>query len=721
MSNKSFIYLFICIIIDIIESIDYNFVITDERLKSSSYIIPVISEKGFLYIVSGDTEGEDKYRTGQKTYNRVILKFDINSGDLIHTYFFWNISKPFLYGESIMIGNNSEYLLTSTLDSIEIWENFFYAESEYKVFSPRRFIKQIGDSFFYGFVRKNIENYMQILRMQLLYDDSKYFKGIEIKDISNNINVMKFEDMVSCDLTEDKENILCVYISEDLFFYISVIDKKFNFLLNEKKESWNENILNYFMKIVYFKDNSKFIIINSQSFYIARLRFYKYVNKELINQLSPIVDSNSQYLDVDETQLDGYYYSNDIIVADSDKIFKIYAANDKIILTIFQFYNNDTLLHVKIYKMNEFNNFGLNSFSNPRIAMFRNSLLICLKFVYKRNETTGYLFLNYPKSIDISLKETSNTIKIKNLISIENNLFSLNLKFRILKIPKDFIFISKLKSHEVKEKEDLENDDELILKQYRINEGPYKFKYEGISIGNDLTYSSSKIYPKGKNAPLKSDIFIEGRQGEIAIDFKQCLDGHFRLYYDLNLCINYKPEGYYIDENDKILKICEPPCKECYGAKINYTHMNCQTCQDNYFITEDTNSCYNSTPDHYYFDKDIYKRCHNRCLKCITGSEDDNNMNCLECIYEENIFYKRDTHNCIFPNEFKKRDIPEIKTQTSKFFYVFFAILILSIFFTVIITSCCCCKENNNGMDYTEIRNRVDQSLIEMMNLVIND
>jgi hypothetical protein len=148
--------------------------------------------------------------------------------------------------------------------------------------------------------------------------------------------------------------------------------------------------------------------------------------------------------------------------------------------------------------------------------------------------------------------------------------------------------------------------------------------------------------------------------------------------------------------------------------------MNCKTCQDNYNITEDTNSCYNSLPDHYYLDEGIFKRCHSRCLKCISGSKDDNNMNCLTCIYEENIFYKRDTHNCIFPNEFKRRDIKDLKTQPSGFFYVFFGILILSIISTVIILLWCCCKESNHDMDYTQLRNRVDQRFIEMIN-VIND
>jgi len=693
--DKALFILFFFIIIRVIKSqeLQYKITILDENLKEAAYITPVISESGFLYIITGEKEEEEKYQPGVKTYNRTILKFDINSGDLIERCSINNIPYPFLYGESIMIGNKSEYLLTSTLYSIEVWERIInYAYSEYQIYSHRRFIKQDGDSFYYGFITNNTKNYMQIIRMKLTYNNSDYFNGIKIMDISNYVKVMQYEEMISCDLTEDKENILCVYISEDLFFYISAYNKQLKLLLNEKKESWNGQILNYFMKIVYFKDNSKFIIINSQNDYITRLRYYKYVNNEFISQLSPLIDSNNQYLDVDETQLDGYYFSNDIIAVDSDKIFKIYTSNDRIILTIFQFYDYD-LLHIKIYIMKGFNDYGFNYFSNPRIAMFRDSLLICLKTIYNNKETTGFLFLNYPTSKDIILEE--NNIKIKDLVSIENNIFSLNLKFRILQIPKDFIIISKLKSQEIKEDEDLEIDDELILRQYRINEGTYILKYEGISIGDDLKYSSSKIYPKGKGSPPSSDILIEGKHGKVEINFKHCLDKYYRLDYDLNLCTDVKPKGYYLDEDEKIFKACELPCLDCYGPKINYTHMNCKTCQENYNITSDTNSCYNFLPDNYYLDEDIFKRCHPRCLKCFNGSEDDNNMNCLSCIFEENIFYRRDTHNCIFPD--KSEEFKEIEIESSIFFYIFLIILLISIVCSVIILSFLRYKENNNN------------------------
>ena len=43
----------------------------------------------------------------------------------------------------------------------------------------------------------------------------------------------------------------------------------------------------------------------------------------------------------------------------------------------------------------------------------------------------------------------------------------------------------------------------------------------------------------------------------------------------------------------------------------NSSNMNCIKCKNNYYLTEDTNSCYNDIPDNYYLDNDqILKRCH---------------------------------------------------------------------------------------------------------------
>ena len=60
--------------------------------------------------------------------------------------------------------------------------------------------------------------------------------------------------------------------------------------------------------------------------------------------------------------------------------------------------------------------------------------------------------------------------------------------------------------------------------------------------------------------------------------------------------------------------------------------MNCINCINNYFITEDTYSCYTGEIDNYYLDKNKnkYRRCYKDCLRCSSTSVGDN-KNCLKC------------------------------------------------------------------------------------------
>jgi hypothetical protein len=79
--------------------------------------------------------------------------------------------------------------------------------------------------------------------------------------------------------------------------------------------------------------------MNSENDYITRLRYFRYKDKNFINQLYSILDNNEQYLDIDETQQTGYNYNMDIIAVDSNKIVKVFASSDQIIITIFNFMN----------------------------------------------------------------------------------------------------------------------------------------------------------------------------------------------------------------------------------------------------------------------------------------------------------------------------------------------------------------------------------------------
>ena len=561
-------------------------------------------------------------------------------------------------------------------------------------------LKNIGTEYYYAYTNNNNKNSFVITKMELAIQtsnsDTPFYKIIKTSTL---IPIRSSQEMISCDFTNDKENILCAYISEDKSFTISVHNKYLQLIHVEKKEICQNFEESYFIKIIYFKDDNKFITMNSENDYITRLRFFRYKNKNFINQLYSLLDNNDQYLDVDETQQTGYNYNMDIIVVDSDKIIKVFASSDQIIITIFQFYEHETLLFIKIYNMKGFDYIGYNYFLNPRIAIFRDSMAVCLSAYYNNDHRAGYFFINYPHSSDINLSSNNQKIKIKDLISIENNLFSLNLKFKVLKVPKDFVFIN-LNEKEIKEYDILELDDELSLRQYRIKEGPYKLEYEGIAMGNDLQYSSSKVYPSYREIPDPSEIIIEGKESNIMVNLDDCLEGYYHLDSDYNICANVKPEGYYIDDKDKTFKECKNPCKECSGPKINETNMNCITCIEGYNITIDTKSCYNHLPVSYYLDNDIFKPCHERCRRCTKGSNDNDHMNCLSCISND-YFYRKDTFNCIKKDEVEPTEIAII--PSSSLHILFSLLLTASIIIAVIFLLYNKCKEENKGNDYIKI------------------
>ena len=205
-------------------------------------------------------------------------------------------------------------------------------------------------------------------------------------------------------------------------------------------------------------------------------------------------------------------------------------------------------------------------------------------------------------------------------------------------------------------------------------------------MGTDSGYVDKKVYSKKAIELKDNDIFCEGRQGKISINFNDCLDGYYKFYNNRNLCSNIKPENYYPYEKTKTFMPCQSPYKDCSGPKIDDKNMNCISYQNNYFITEDTNSCYDEIIINY-LDGNILRRCHQRCSKCA-GAYTEESMNCLECLdNEENkYFYRKDINNCILKENFKERENKIFTKIDSKNFYLFIIILLIAIIIALILS-----------------------------------
>ena len=122
----------------------------------------------------------------------------------------------------------------------------------------------------------------------------------------NYIENIEYLSMTSCDLIKDNNNILCVYISkEDNFLTIEVNNFVLRKIQTIKIEVADYFIKekDYFIKIAYFKDNSKFVLLYSKDNYVVRLRYFEYKDNKIINNLYPIIRDKADYLDVDDFQV----------------------------------------------------------------------------------------------------------------------------------------------------------------------------------------------------------------------------------------------------------------------------------------------------------------------------------------------------------------------------------------------------------------------------------
>ena len=182
----------------------------------------------------------------------------------------------------------------------------------------------------------------------------------------------------------------------------------------------------------------------------------------------------------------------------------------------------------------------------------------------------------------------------------------------------------------------------------------------------------------------------------------ECFNNYY-LAEDTNSCYNKVIDNYYLDNN--ILRRCYPKCKRCSSKEINNTFMNCLECIDNFYITEDTNSCYDQVIENYYLDNKTLRRCHERCKWCA-GPKNNEQMNCIECLNNgtHKYFYQNDTTNCLLDSEFKEREIIVFSILKNYNFYIFLFIFIISFIISFFISYIFNChKRNNSDIPYERI------------------
>ena len=620
----------------------FSLTLVDANIYNAEYIRPTISEDGYLYIVTGENDPNDN------DPNRYIIKYDINSASYIETITFKS-DINYMRGEPYIIGANSQYLFITSFSDDP------YNIGTYEIINLRDKTKRraVQDDTIHGYRRVVKKDGSDIYLANILNWNSIHITKMSIISETNGLpnfgNIKENSDigitsqaMISCDFTKYKGNIICAYFSENLKASITSYDSNLNVKYSKEFEETDNFDDDHFIKIVYLKDDSDFIMMNAQSDPIIRMRYFRYTNDYITHKLKDFIKNDNNYLDIENTQYKGFNGKNDIIAVDSNKIIKIFGNTEwnNIIITVIQIDDYIPSMSIKIYYL--INDNFHNDFFQARIEMMKNSILVCTSTVpgsWQRKP--GYFFINFPNSTDTTLR--SNKIIINNLIKIENKLFDLEPKFKVLSIPSNFIFVNKLNSIINERNNILDKNDELILRQYPINVDEKILKYQAIATGHDFGYSHLKIYPP--DTVLKNEeLVFDGRIGQIKINIQYCLSGYHYLEYDRNLCTNFQPKNYYLDTASNTYRACSSSCDECNIPK-NDTFMNCINCKLNYYMTEDTKSCYNRNKDNYYLDSNnILRRCHQNCLRCSSSPKNDTFMKCITC--QPNYYMTEDTESC---------------------------------------------------------------------------
>ena len=457
-------FLLFLLIKNISTQLKFSIILADENMRNGTYIRPAISEDGYLYLVTGEDDETNVKR------QRYVIKYDINSASFVETikyesdFGFWR-------GEPSVI-EDSKYLFITTF--YEDSNGNYYGSNEFFGLNDEKTVQKIDYSL-HGYRRdfKKVGNYYYIIHLYwdnswklLIRKNNIVYKNNfpQFNEVNNNKEQeIRYQAMISCALTSDNNYILCAYYSGEIFISITVYSTYNLAIITTKKFDGPDYFTaDNFIKIVYLKGDSNFIMMNSQQETVTRLKYFNYKNSQITDKLAPITKSIYTYLDISKTQYKGFNGDNDLMVIDSNKVIKIYSNGEgnSIIITLIQFYDNDSYMSIKIYNM--VNDNGFQNMCQGRVSMLKNSFVFCLSATKNGGHRPGYFIINYPNSTDTNL-DTSRII-INKLISLENQLYSVVLKFKILSIPNNFIFINKLDSLKVNVSNELELNDELILR-----------------------------------------------------------------------------------------------------------------------------------------------------------------------------------------------------------------------------------------------------------------
>ena len=157
------------------------------------------------------------------------------------------------------------------------------------------------------------------------------------------------------------------------------------------------------------------------------------------------------------------------------------------------------------------------------------------------------------------------------------------------------------------------------------------YNYSGV-LNQESTYINNCNY-RCSNCNEENEGGIENSSNCLSCDNDKGYHFHPSIPYH---CINESElptPNYYLDPINDIYTQCAPTCFSCKeGFNETTNEMNCITCiNETYFQNSSSTNCIPRPETGFYVENDILYPCHNNCLTCEKGGDDDNNQ-CLSCI-----------------------------------------------------------------------------------------
>ena len=134
--------------------------------------------------------------------------------------------------------------------------------------------------------------------------------------------------------------------------------------------------------------------------------------------------------------------------------------------------------------------------------------------------------------------------------------------------------------------------------------------------------------------------------------FQECPDNLFKVFKEQKtICLDYVPENFYYNSNDKIYKECYQNCKQC-SKEGDETLNNCDLCKNDFLFLDDPfateSNCYEECEFFYYFDIDNNNKytCTESNTCPINYKHINDKKKCIDECKNDNIYILEFNNSC---------------------------------------------------------------------------